>query len=655
MDKKSQGSFTLLRQEEYSKLIPVHKHLFANVTYKSKTLCCVCDKFIWGYYPHENYVKLTKCGVAFEWYFEKNGCKCTQCFADCHEACLKKLPASYSCDPVPHSVGRNKVKMSVADFLEMEDDLLLAKPTPGFNIEDGESENLEMFGANPFWNLEEGSMIETPFQEMAWYKLYFVGNHHEFFIPGDKNSEFIISILREEQQTAFLSTTYTQQYRIIVWSVEGESQWTIPVEPNETLTVNNILEIVGIKKCFMRRLKNDSSVFANLSKELLTMESELFPSKYKVGVVYCKKGQTTQQEMFANQHDSKDFTEFLELIGSKIDINTWTGYLGGLRAGFTGDHSYFTTVEGNEMMYHVSTLLPYSEKDDQQVKRKRHIGNDIVVIVFQDEPGLFYSPLTIPSKFIHVYILVTKTGTGPHGPTYALNVVSHNSVPPFGPFLPSPPLFSDKERFRKFLLAKIINAEKSVYQTMQFQARRHRTLKTFIHYLQEKFTKETSSRVGLRSHLTKESSKKSAEEFGLERRSSTTSIASSISISRSSIEEQKGGEDDDVTPWKKYENAISADDASLDKLDLPSIQIKTINFLREDGTPSTPVTPSSLAHSVSSMSLSSANSQEDGEMNWEHFQPGELEYSDNTDIPTELLGSLRFKEKSRSPVFEKLQ
>lgn len=34
-------------------------------------------------------------------------------------------------------------------------------------------------------------------------------------------------------------------------------------------------------------------------------------------------------------------------------------------------------------MFHVSTLLPYTVGDLQQLQRKRHIGNDIVAIIFQ--------------------------------------------------------------------------------------------------------------------------------------------------------------------------------------------------------------------------------------------------------------------------------
>jgi len=40
-------------------------------------------------------------------------------------------------------------------------------------------------------------------------------------------------------------------------------------------------------------------------------------------------------------------------------------------------------LDSKEIMFHVSTLLPYSSGDNQQVQRKRHIGNDIVAIVFQ--------------------------------------------------------------------------------------------------------------------------------------------------------------------------------------------------------------------------------------------------------------------------------
>jgi hypothetical protein len=56
-------------------------------------------------------------------------------------------------------------------------------------------------------------------------------------------------------------------------------------------------------------------------------------------------------------------------------------------------------------MFHVSTLLPHTENDAQQLQRKRHIGNDIVAVVFQDGNTPF-APDMITSHFLHAYIVV---------------------------------------------------------------------------------------------------------------------------------------------------------------------------------------------------------------------------------------------------------
>ena len=53
------------------------------------------------------------------------------------------------------------------------------------------------------------------------------------------------------------------------------------------------------------------------------------------------------------------------------------------------------------------TFIPsdFSLTDRQQLARKRHIGNDIVCIVFQDE-GASFSPEMISSQFLHAYIVL---------------------------------------------------------------------------------------------------------------------------------------------------------------------------------------------------------------------------------------------------------
>ena len=71
----------------------------------------------------------------------------------------------------------------------------------------------------------------------------------------------------------------------------------------------------------------------------------------------------------------------------------------------TGLESVYEQYEDSEIMFHVSTMLPYSAKNSQQLERKRHIGNDRVAIVFQDEQTPF-SPSMIRSKLLHVFIIL---------------------------------------------------------------------------------------------------------------------------------------------------------------------------------------------------------------------------------------------------------
>lgn len=68
-------------------------------------------------------------------------------------------------------------------------------------------------------------------------------------------------------------------------------------------------------------------------------------------------------------------------------------------------YSYYEVFDEKEIMFHVSTMLPYSRNDTTQIQRKRHIGNDIVAIVFQEENTPFH-PSMIKSSFLHVFLVV---------------------------------------------------------------------------------------------------------------------------------------------------------------------------------------------------------------------------------------------------------
>jgi hypothetical protein len=65
----------------------------------------------------------------------------------------------------------------------------------------------------------------------------------------------------------------------------------------------------------------------------------------------------------------------------------------------TGTESiYLEIFDDYQVMYHVATLIPYKEDDEQQIDRKRHLGNDIVIIVFKEGTQKF-DPTVIKSQF----------------------------------------------------------------------------------------------------------------------------------------------------------------------------------------------------------------------------------------------------------------
>jgi hypothetical protein len=137
------------------------------------------------------------------------------------------------------------------------------------------------------------------------------------------------------------------------------------------------------------------------------MEARLMPKGYKFGVMYSKQGQTTDDEILSNNESSAAFEMFLKILGDRVDLRGFEGYNGGLdvRHGSTGAHSVYTKFKEHEVMFHVATLLPYVEGDQQQLEKKRHIGNDVVVIVFQDGDTPF-QPDLIKSFFNHVFVVV---------------------------------------------------------------------------------------------------------------------------------------------------------------------------------------------------------------------------------------------------------
>jgi len=107
---------------------------------------------------------------------------------------------------------------------------------------------------------------------------------------------------------------------------------------------------------------------------------------------------------------SEDLLEFLDFLGTKVPLKNFENFRGGLDVSEKerdGKYSVYTNYEDYEIMFHVSTYMTFSSFDEQQIERKRHIGNDVVVIIFKEGDSPF-NPVSISSHFNHVFIVIKK-------------------------------------------------------------------------------------------------------------------------------------------------------------------------------------------------------------------------------------------------------
>ncbi|XP_077586332.1 signal-induced proliferation-associated 1-like protein 2 isoform X2 [Stigmatopora nigra] len=226
-----------------------------------------------------------------------------------------------------------------------------------------------------------------------------------------------------------------------------------------------------------------------VSEQLLKLDEQGLSFQHKVGVLYCKAGQSTEEEMYNNESAGPALEEFLDLLGQRVRLKGFTKYRAQLdnKTDSTGTHSLYTTYKDYELMFHVSTMLPYTPNNRQQLLRKRHIGNDIVTIVFQEPGALPFTPKSVRSHFQHVFVIVKVHNPCTDNVCYSVSVSRSKDVPPFGPPIPKSVTFPKSAVFRDFLLAKVINGENAAHKSEKFRAMATRTRQEYLKDLAENF------------------------------------------------------------------------------------------------------------------------------------------------------------------------
>ncbi|XP_028623546.1 signal-induced proliferation-associated 1-like protein 2 isoform X2 [Grammomys surdaster] len=331
-----------------------------------------------------------------------------------------------------------------------------------------------------------------------YYRKFFYGKEHQNYFGIDENlGPVAVSIRREKVEDPREKEGSQFNYRVAFRTSELTTlrgailEDAVPSTARHGtargLPLKEVLEYVipELSIQCLRQAANSPKV----PEQLLKLDEQGLSFQHKIGILYCKAGQSTEEEMYNNETAGPAFEEFLDLLGQRVRLKGFSKYRAQLdnKTDSTGTHSLYTTYKDFELMFHVSTLLPYMPNNRQQLLRKRHIGNDIVTIVFQEPGALPFTPKNIRSHFQHVFVIVKVHNPCTENVCYSVGVSRSKDVPPFGPPIPKGVTFPKSAVFRDFLLAKVINAENAAHKSEKFRAMATRTRQEYLKDLAENF------------------------------------------------------------------------------------------------------------------------------------------------------------------------
>ncbi|XP_041129637.1 rap1 GTPase-activating protein 1-like isoform X13 [Polyodon spathula] len=322
------------------------------------------------------------------------------------------------------------------------------------------------------------------------FRKHFLGKEHFNYYSTDSTLGHLVfsmkyDVIGDQEHLRLLLRTKLKTYHDVI-PISCLTEF-----PNVVQMAKLICEDVNVDRFY-------PVLYPKASRLIVTFDEHVISNNFKFGVIYQKFGQTSEEELFGNNEESPAFVEFLELLGQKIELHDFKGFRGGLDVahGQTGTESVYYNFRNKEIMFHVSTKLPYTEGDTQQLQRKRHIGNDIVAIVFQDESTPFV-PDMIASNFLHAYVVVQVVNPCSENTLYKVSVTARDDVPFFGPALPNPAIFKKGPEFHEFLLTKLINAEYACYKAEKFAKLEERTRTALLETLYEEMHINSQSMMGI--------------------------------------------------------------------------------------------------------------------------------------------------------------
>ena len=339
-------------------------------------------------------------------------------------------------------------------------------------------------GLNPLSVVEE-----NPQELLGMYGALFASAPHTLFVQpsGDGKDGGVVVAVLGSVQSGWLGKN-VMAYWTVTFAKSAIRYLCVTVSAKRPLSISQVLAKISPEWGHPDELDTfgqmdvvpgnpgDDAIIDQLVK-METPEPEL---KVKLGVLLATAGQVEENAMYSNRESTPLFSEFLSLLGDRVQLRGFPGYSAQLDTEHdgSGTHSvYRADFLGHEVMFHVSTELQYDETDEQRIQRKRFIGNDIVVILFAEDVETPFPGECLTSEYTNVLLVVTPV-VYQGSPFYRVTSVRKKGVPAFGPLVHA--LYPRTPGFATFLLTKAINGEDAACSSPEFLVRDRRTRATYL-------------------------------------------------------------------------------------------------------------------------------------------------------------------------------
>jgi hypothetical protein len=208
----------------------------------------------------------------------------------------------------------------------------------------------------------------------------------------------------------------------------------------------------------------------------------------KVGLIYVGFGQEDEGDLFKNQMNdaSPQYIEFARGMAEVVKIDGHQGYGGQLERHKVGEDFLYYATPMLELAFHETVRMPNSEKEEALIEKKRHVGNDLVHIVWS-EHCKDYPTNTIVSQFNKAHVIIYPLANG----LFRIQVGSKKDLPDISPLIHN--MVVPKELLPTLVRETIIVARLVATTTLQGYSSPFQTRKVRFAEFREKHSELTQN------------------------------------------------------------------------------------------------------------------------------------------------------------------